>query len=61
MAAHMLPANYASLYQPGAALAMLHHAVGELDGVKGEWGLVRGGMGSITQSHGRICPVTVVS
>lgn len=50
VAAHILPANYASLQQPGASLAMLHHAVGQLDGRKGAWGLVRGGMGGITQA-----------
>jgi phytoene dehydrogenase-like protein len=50
VAAHIMPANYAPLSQPGASLAMLHHAVGEIDGRKGAWGLVRGGMGSITQA-----------
>ena len=50
MAARMLPANYASLHQPGASLAMLHHAVGEVKGEKGAWGLVKGGMGAITQA-----------
>lgn len=50
MASHILPANYTSLQQPGASLAMLHHAVGEIDGKKGAWGLVKGGMGSITQA-----------
>ena len=50
MAQHCTPANYASLMQPGAAIAMLHHAVGQLDGVKGAWGLVKGGMGGITQA-----------
>jgi len=50
IAAHILPANYTSLLQPGASLAMLHHAVGEVDGRKGAWGLVRGGMGGITQA-----------
>ena len=48
VAAHILPANYASLQQPGASLSMLHHAVGEIDGRKGAWGIVRGGMGAIT-------------
>ena len=48
IASNIMPANYTSLQQPGASLAMLHHAVGELDGKKGAWGLVRGGMGSIT-------------
>ena len=50
VASHCLPANYASLHQPGAGLAMLHHAVGEIDGKKGAWGIVKGGMGSITKA-----------
>jgi phytoene dehydrogenase-like protein len=50
VAAHIMPANYAPLTQPGASLSMLHHAVGEIDGRKGGWGLVRGGMGAITQA-----------
>ena len=31
-------------------MPMLHHAVGGIDGKKGAWGLVKGGMGSITQA-----------
>ena len=50
VAAHIMPANYAPLNQPGASLAMLHHAVGEISGHKGAWGIVKGGMGSITQA-----------
>ena len=50
VASRCLPGNYASLYQPGAGLAMLHHSVGELEGRKGAWGLVKGGMGSITKA-----------
>ena len=50
VAAHIMPANYAPLSQPVASLAMLHHAVGEIAGRKGAWGLVKGGMGSITQA-----------
>jgi len=50
MASSILPANYTSLYQPGASLSMLHHAVGEINGKKGAWGLVKGGMGSITKA-----------
>ncbi|MCH1492815.1 MAG: NAD(P)/FAD-dependent oxidoreductase [Luminiphilus sp.] len=53
VAAHIMPANYAPLSQPGASLAMLHHAVGEVAGRKGAWGLVKGGMGSITQAMAR--------
>lgn len=50
VAAHIMPANYAPLSQPGASLAMLHHAVGEIAGRHGAWGIVRGGMGAITQA-----------
>ena len=50
IAAHIMPANYAPLSQPGASLAMLHHAVGEINGRAGAWGIVKGGMGSITQA-----------
>ena len=48
MASHCMPANFVSLHNPGASLAMLHHAVGQIDGQKGEWGIVKGGMGAIT-------------
>jgi phytoene dehydrogenase-like protein len=50
VAAHIMPANYAPLSQPGASLAMLHHAVGQINGQAGAWGIVKGGMGSITQA-----------
>ena len=50
VAAHIMPANYAPLSQPGASLAMLHHAVGEVNGKPGSWGIVKGGMGGITQA-----------
>lgn len=50
VAAHIMPANYAPLSQPGASLAMLHHAVGEIGGRQGAWGIVKGGMGGITQA-----------
>lgn len=50
IAAHIMPANYAPLSQPGASLAMLHHAVGEVNGEAGLWGIVKGGMGGITQA-----------
>jgi len=33
---------------PGTAYNLLHHELGELDGVKGAWGHVRGGMGAIS-------------
>jgi phytoene dehydrogenase-like protein len=50
VAAHIMPANFAPLTQPGASLAMLHHAVGEIGGRKGAWGIVKGGMGAITRA-----------
>jgi phytoene dehydrogenase-like protein len=35
---------------PGTAYNLLHHELGELDGVKGAWGHVRGGMGAISEA-----------
>jgi phytoene dehydrogenase-like protein len=42
--------NFASLDQPGSAIPFFHMAIGELDGEPGAWGLVKGGMGGITQA-----------
>jgi phytoene dehydrogenase-like protein len=38
---------------PGTAYNLLHHALGELDGVPGAWGHVKGGMGAIAQALAR--------
>lgn len=38
---------------PGTAYVMLHHYMGEIDGVFRSWGFVRGGMGTITQAIAR--------
>ncbi|KAI8806667.1 hypothetical protein BJ742DRAFT_815800 [Cladochytrium replicatum] len=35
---------------PGTAYVLLHHVMGELDGSRGAWGIVYGGMGAISQS-----------
>ena len=35
---------------PGTAYNLLHHALGEIDGVGGVWGHVRGGMGEISEA-----------
>ena len=35
---------------PGTAYNLLHHALGEIDGVPGLWGHVKGGMGAISQA-----------
>jgi phytoene dehydrogenase-like protein len=38
---------------PGTAYNLLHHALGEIDGVGGAWGQVRGGMGGISRAIAR--------
>jgi phytoene dehydrogenase-like protein len=38
---------------PGTAYNLLHHALGELNGVSGLWGHVKGGMGGISQALAR--------
>lgn len=35
---------------PGTAYVLLHHVMGKVDGHRGLWGFVRGGMGAISQS-----------
>ncbi len=47
--------NYASPDTPGSAYVLLHHVFGEVNGVKGAWGHVIGGMGAITQAMRRAC------
>ena len=42
--------NFASLRQPGSAIPFFHSAIGEIEGEKGAWRLVKGGMGSLTQA-----------
>jgi phytoene dehydrogenase-like protein len=42
--------NYASPDAPGSAYVLLHHVFGEVNGKKGAWGHVPGGMGAITQA-----------
>jgi phytoene dehydrogenase-like protein len=41
---------WAGPYSPGTAYNLLHHWLGELDGVMGLWGHMRGGMGAISES-----------
>jgi phytoene dehydrogenase-like protein len=38
---------------PGTAYNLLHHALGELNGIQGAWGHVMGGMGAISQAIAR--------
>ncbi|OWF40195.1 pyridine nucleotide-disulfide oxidoreductase domain-containing protein 2-like [Mizuhopecten yessoensis] len=35
---------------PGSGYVLLHHVMGELEGVKGAWGIVKGGMGAVSQA-----------
>ena len=45
--------NFASPYAPGSAYVLLHHAFGEVNGRRGQWGHAIGGMGAITQAMAR--------
>lgn len=42
--------NFSSPRAPGTAYGLLHHVIGELDGVRGAWGHAIGGMGAISQA-----------
>ncbi|AWR96627.1 FAD-dependent oxidoreductase [Acidianus sulfidivorans JP7] len=42
--------TFASPSSPGTAYVMAHHVIGEVNGIKGAWGYVKGGMGGITQA-----------
>ena len=42
--------NMQSVYSGGSAYVLLHHMFGEVNGRKGHWGHVKGGMGGITQA-----------
>lgn len=42
--------GFASLRQPGSAIPFFHLAIGELEGEAGAWGIVKGGMGTITKA-----------
>ncbi|CAB3365815.1 Hypothetical predicted protein [Cloeon dipterum] len=41
---------FASPSNPGTSYVLLHHVMGELEGVKGAWGYPEGGMGAVTQA-----------
>jgi len=40
---------------PGTAYILLHHVMGQCDGVRGVWGYMRGGMGSLSESIAGAC------
>ncbi|XP_013392053.1 pyridine nucleotide-disulfide oxidoreductase domain-containing protein 2 isoform X2 [Lingula anatina] len=39
-----------SPHTPGSGYVLLHHVMGELEGIKGAWGYVEGGMGAVSQA-----------
>ncbi|XP_029653702.2 pyridine nucleotide-disulfide oxidoreductase domain-containing protein 2-like [Octopus sinensis] len=39
-----------SPHHSGSGYVLLHHVMGQLEGVKGAWGYVQGGMGSVSQA-----------
>ena len=41
---------FASPSMPGTAYVLFHHVMGECNGVRGVWGYVRGGMGTLSES-----------
>jgi phytoene dehydrogenase-like protein len=47
--------NFASPYTPGSAYVLLHHVFGEVNGLRGQWGHARGGMGAISAAMAREC------
>jgi len=49
-AAACFSGNFACLRQPGSAIPFFHSAIGEIEGEKGAWRLVKGGMGGLTQA-----------
>jgi phytoene dehydrogenase-like protein len=42
------------VYSPGTAYVLLHHYMGEVDGVSGAWGFARGGMGAVSKALGSV-------
>ncbi|MBW2514614.1 MAG: NAD(P)/FAD-dependent oxidoreductase [Deltaproteobacteria bacterium] len=42
--------NFASLKQPGSAIPFFHSTIGEIEGEKGAWRLVKGGMGALSRA-----------
>ena len=47
--------NWAGVSTPASAYVLLHHVFGEVNGRKGAWGHVVGGMGTITQLMAQAC------
>ena len=50
MSASGIIGTFLSPRSPGSAYVLLHHYMGEIDGVSRSWGFARGGMGSVAES-----------
>jgi phytoene dehydrogenase-like protein len=46
--------TFASPSTPGTAYVLAHHVIGEVNGIKGAWGYVEGGMGGVTIALERV-------
>lgn len=49
-AVHCVSSNFSSLHQPGSAIPFFLNVLGELDGQRYRWGVVRGGMGAVSEA-----------
>lgn len=49
-AAACVSSNFASFHQPGSAIPFFHLALGEVDGERGAWRVVKGGQSGITEA-----------
>lgn len=49
-AGHCISSSFSSMDAPGSALPFFQNTLGEFEGVRGKWGIARGGMGAITQA-----------
>lgn len=47
---HCISSSFSSMEAPGSALPFFQNTLGEFEGVRGRWGMARGGMGAITQA-----------
>jgi phytoene dehydrogenase-like protein len=50
MSASGIIGTFLSPRSPGSAYVLLHHYMGEIDGVSRSWGFAKGGMGSVAES-----------
>ena len=41
---------YSRIATPGSGYVLLHHVMGELEGIRGAWGYPEGGMGAVSNA-----------